>query len=250
MLKPEQIRAHQFVVGGKGTYKAQEVDDYLAEVLQSYEQMFRENGELVRKISLLAERVEAYRNDEDNIRVALLTAQRMADQIQKDANEKAKQQLDEVNAIAEQTKRAAQEQANKTVSIANDQANATINDAQKRARDLLNDAQMEVQGQSNALAQLKNEHMQIKEQLTALYTQQLQKINEMPVFTPAPAQPAAVAATPSVSVAQPVDTPAQQEPAEEQPAQEGFRVHLEPVPAQQEQNKSFSGFFQNATTTD
>ena len=46
------------------------------------------------KISLLAERVSQYKKDEDNIRRALLTAERMADKIQRDSRQSAQEQLD------------------------------------------------------------------------------------------------------------------------------------------------------------
>ena len=77
MLTPAQVRNHQFSASGRGTYRAAEVDDFFASVCDSYEQMFRENGELLKKIGLLADKVEEYKSDEDNIREALLTAQRM-----------------------------------------------------------------------------------------------------------------------------------------------------------------------------
>lgn len=45
-------------------------------------------------MSLLAERVSQYKKDEDNIRRALLTAERMADKIQREAQQSAQEQLD------------------------------------------------------------------------------------------------------------------------------------------------------------
>lgn len=140
MLRPEQIRIHHFTLTNKGTYKAEEVEAYMTEVLTSYEQMFRENGELVRKIGLLAERVEEYRRDEDNIRAALLTAQRMADKIQKDANEQTAQQIQETN---EQTTKQIQETNEKTaqqIQEANRLAETTVSQAQERAQNMLTQA--------------------------------------------------------------------------------------------------------------
>ena len=83
MLKPEQLKSHRFISAGRGTYEAEDVDSFLREVSASYEKMFKENGDLVKKMSLLAERVSQYKKDEDNIRRALLTAERMADKIQR-----------------------------------------------------------------------------------------------------------------------------------------------------------------------
>ena len=102
MLKPEQIRSHRFISAGRGTYEASDVDAFLREVSASYEQVFRENGDLVNKISLLAERVSQYKKDEDNIRRALLTAERMADKIQRDSRQSAQEQLDSAEKKAQE----------------------------------------------------------------------------------------------------------------------------------------------------
>ena len=93
MLTPAKIKNHHFDASGRNAYKAESVDSFFAEVAESYEQMFRENGEMYKKIGLLAERLEEYRKDEDNIRNALLTAQRMAEKITNEAQAKADELL-------------------------------------------------------------------------------------------------------------------------------------------------------------
>ena len=102
MLTPAQVRNHQFSASGRGTYRASEVDDFFASVCESYEQMFRENGELLKKIGLLADKVEEYKSDEDNIREALLTAQRMANKIISDAKAEAEKKLSDAEQKAQQ----------------------------------------------------------------------------------------------------------------------------------------------------
>ena len=111
MLKPEQIRSHRFISAGRGTYEASDVDAFLREVSASYEQVFRENGDLVNKISLLAERVSQYKKDEDNIRRALITAERMADKIQRDSQQSAQEQLDSAEKKAQELVASAQNSA-------------------------------------------------------------------------------------------------------------------------------------------
>ena len=66
MLKPEQIRSHRFISAGRGTYEASDVDAFLREVSASYEQVFRENGDLVNKISLLADIARLASNKPNN----------------------------------------------------------------------------------------------------------------------------------------------------------------------------------------
>ena len=55
----------------------------------SFEEAYTQNEALLKKISLLADKVEEYRRDEDTIRSALLVAQRTADQVVREAKEKA-----------------------------------------------------------------------------------------------------------------------------------------------------------------
>ena len=108
MLKPEQLKSHRFISAGRGTYEAEDVDSFLREVSASYEKMFKENGDLVKKMSLLAERVSQYKKDEDNIRRALLTAERMADKIQREAQQSAQEQLDSAEKRAQELVSSAQ----------------------------------------------------------------------------------------------------------------------------------------------
>ena len=57
MLTPDKINEKQFQSSGRGSYRAEDVDAFINEVSASYEQMFKENGDLVRKISILAKKV-------------------------------------------------------------------------------------------------------------------------------------------------------------------------------------------------
>ena len=100
MLTPAKITNHHFEASGRNAYKAESVDTFIREVAESYEQMFRENGEMFKKINLLAQRLEEYRNDEDNIRNALLTAQRAAEKITREAEARAKATLAQAEAEA------------------------------------------------------------------------------------------------------------------------------------------------------
>lgn len=141
MLTPKQIKNHEFQLAGRNAYRASDVDDFMAEIYESYDQMFRENAELVKKLSLLADKVSEYKNDEDNIRNALLMAERMKDSILAEAQDKAKAAL----AATEERVRAAKEAVDeKTATIlqnANAEAEDIISDANSRAEETLKLAQ-------------------------------------------------------------------------------------------------------------
>ena len=131
MLTPAQIRSHRFTSAVRGSYKAEEVDAFFEEVAASYEQAFRENAELIKKISVLAQKVEEYRADEDNIKATLLTAQRVADEMMSDAGEKSAQML-----------KAASERQEYVESSSKAKAQIVIDEANKTARDKIFEAEI------------------------------------------------------------------------------------------------------------
>lgn len=191
MLTPSKIKNHHFEASGKNAYRAQSVDDFFDIVADSYEQMFKENGELVKKISLLAERVEEYRNDEDNIRAALLTAQRMADQIMRETNEKAEAQLAEAVANAKKIEEDAAAKAKELVESAQAKADAKLIDAAATAKRLIEDATAEAKEQAvvardkmiktqAALGLVEKEADSFKKQLLDLYREHIELIAKIP----------------------------------------------------------------------
>lgn len=72
-----------------GGYRAEDVDAFIDEVIASFEQLKKEKTNLVHKIDRLATRLEEYRADEETVRNALLTSQKMSDACIKEAKEKA-----------------------------------------------------------------------------------------------------------------------------------------------------------------
>ena len=141
MLKPEQIRSHRFISAGRGTYEAGDVDSFLSEVAASYEQVFRENGDLVKKISLLAERVSQYKKDEDNIRRALLTAERMADKIQRESQQSAQEQLDSAEKRAQELIASAQNRADVLETAASVKASQLTEESNRNATERITSAE-------------------------------------------------------------------------------------------------------------
>lgn len=191
MLTPAKITNHHFEASGRNAYKAESVDSFIKEVAESYEQMFRENGEMFKKINLLAQRLEEYRNDEDNIRNALLTAQRAAEKITKDAQAKAEQLVDEVKDRTATERERLDAVANEMLTKAKYDAEAIIEDAKKQAQSILDKAIMDskeasVSARSDmikeiaALDTMKQEVTKFKQQILADYAAQIELINQLP----------------------------------------------------------------------
>lgn len=191
MLTPAKIKNHHFEASGRNAYKADGVDRFFEEVADSYEQMFRENGEMYKKISLLAERLEEYRNDEDNIRNALLTAQRMAEQIQREAREKSDALISEAQARAVAENARVDAQTNEMLAAATYQAQAIVAEANKQAAKIIDDATRDSKEaaisardwmikEEAALEMMKIEVTKFKKQILDSYAQQLELIETLP----------------------------------------------------------------------
>ena len=191
MLTPAKITNHHFEASGRNAYKAESVDSFIKEVAESYEQMFRENGEMYKKINLLAQRLEEYRNDEDNIRNALLTAQRAAEKITKEAQDKADKLLAEVQARTDTENERLDAAAKEMLTKAKYQADYIVEEAQKQAKEIVEKAVVEskeasVNARSDmikelaALETMKQEVTKFKQQILGEYAAQVELINKLP----------------------------------------------------------------------
>lgn len=191
MLTPAKITNHHFEASGRNAYKAESVDTFIQEVAESYEQMFRENGEMFKKINLLAQRLEEYRNDEDNIRNALLTAQRAAEKITREAQEKADKLVADVKERTDTENERLDAAAKEMLTKAKYQADAIVEEAQKQAKEIAEKAiqdskEAAVSARSDmikelaALETMKQEVTKFKQQILGEYAAQVELIGKLP----------------------------------------------------------------------
>lgn len=193
MLTPAKIKNHHFEVAGRNSYKADSVDTFLEEVADSYDKMFQENGEMFKKLNLLAERLEEYRKDEDNIRNALLDAQRTAGKVISDAKEKADEMIAEVTErttndharidaeIAEKTN-AANMQIQTMLAEAQAQAEKIIDDATRDSKEAAIRARDNMIKEEAALDTMKQEVTKFKKLLLDKYSEQVALVESLPEF--------------------------------------------------------------------
>lgn len=88
MLTANEIREVKFN-RSMGGYKTTEVDDFLDRCAEAVDELTKINGENERKMQVLAETILDYRNQEDSIRSALISAQRMSESVISDARKQA-----------------------------------------------------------------------------------------------------------------------------------------------------------------
>lgn len=88
MLTPQEVSSHAFTKQVMGGYNMTMVDEFLDELTDDYTSLYKENAALKAKLKVLVEKVEDYRATEDSMRATLLTAQKMADSIVHEAEQK------------------------------------------------------------------------------------------------------------------------------------------------------------------
>ena len=117
MLTVKEINEVSFGKAGFSGYKPEDVDNFIDEVVESFTQLQAEkddalqqcaqqnqqmeelnrqvaelkvkNSELQKKLGILAQKIESYREEEDGIKEAILSAQRMGKEALQDAKGKA-----------------------------------------------------------------------------------------------------------------------------------------------------------------
>ena len=138
MITPNQIKEKILSTASHG-YDIDETDVFLNEVYASYDSLYNENKQLYKKMDVLANKIEEYREEEDNIKATLITAQKAADQLTRGTKEKAEALLRETDA-----------RANATVANAKEKAEAIVAEANKRAEEITASAQGEKDAVVNA----------------------------------------------------------------------------------------------------
>ena len=202
MMTPSELKQYEFKTAGRNAYKADDVDSFFGEVLVNYEKMFRENSELIKRVSLLADRLENYKKDEVDIKQAVLSAQKAADIIVRDAEESvadAKQEAEAILAAAKGEADIIKSDAEKQAiadsdllrSIARDKAEEIMNKAKEKAHGILiaaNDSASNTVGaatrtitsESIHYDMLKKEVSEFRASILAQYKAHIELISKLP----------------------------------------------------------------------
>ncbi len=99
MLTPIDIQKQEFDVKFRG-YNADEVDNFLDLVGSDYEKLYKENIELKQQLKTLSKEIENYRTMENSLKESIVLAQSAADDVKKNASEKAANIIEVANSEA------------------------------------------------------------------------------------------------------------------------------------------------------
>ncbi|MBQ8077523.1 MAG: DivIVA domain-containing protein [Eubacterium sp.] len=144
MISANDLRNVKLTKTDKG-YSIEEVNATLNAAATTIDAYVNENKELYRKMELLAARIEEYREEEDSIKSALITAQKMADQIRKESSEKADKTVTDANDQAGKIVSEARDYANSIIKQKTDEANAMTSEAEQKANEAINSSKIVAQ---------------------------------------------------------------------------------------------------------
>lgn len=148
MLTIDEIKNISFRKANRGGgYHPDDVDSFIDDVVATFEQMKREKSDLIRKMDILANRIEKYRADEEIVRNALISSQRISDETIKDANEKAE---------------------------------GIIKDAEARAQLMVMDANKAVLAKKDEMLKLEKDAADLRDAVLAMYKKHIEVISELP----------------------------------------------------------------------
>ena len=101
MMTPQEVASHAFAKAALGGYNMAMVDDFLDALTEDYTALYNDNAILKNKLKVLSDTVEEYRATDNAMRKTLLAAQRMADSIVAEAEEKKSALVKDAEGVAE-----------------------------------------------------------------------------------------------------------------------------------------------------
>ncbi len=201
MLNPNDIKYVSLQKASRNSYKAEDVNAFLETVFDSYSQLYRENSELIAKLQLLAEKIEAYRREEESIGSALVAAQKTAERIVLDTREGIKSERQEAkqkavkmladaelksnmiinssNEKAAEILTRAKEEADNTIKVSVEESEKMIREAIAQAEHITSAAKLEFLREKDHLANMQKEVLEFKTKLMSVYKAHVSLINEL-----------------------------------------------------------------------
>jgi len=103
MITPLELEKMDFKKSFFG-YSKKSVEDFFEKVKIDYEKIYKENIELKDKVNILNDSVAQYKSMEDVLKTAMITAQASAEEVKKNAQEKADNIIQEAEYMAQKAR--------------------------------------------------------------------------------------------------------------------------------------------------
>lgn len=145
MLNINEIDNVKFRKSNIGGYRAEDVDNFIDEVKESVEKLQNENADLLNKVKILAKKIGEYKDSEESVHIALVKAQKLADDSIKEANIEAQR---------------------------------IVSAAQKDAERILSNTKNEIFMQERTLVQLRKKVKEFRSNILSMYKEHIKIVND------------------------------------------------------------------------
>ena len=158
MFTPQQIDQISFNRSTFGGYDMQQVDEFLEPLTEDYVALYKENALLKSKMRVLVGKLEEYRKNEATMKEAAANAQRAADKMIREAEEKCAKMMANASetAAASAASAAAAAETTKNNEAAIAAENARVEEARQAAAAKINELQEQLRSCIQALDRIKN----------------------------------------------------------------------------------------------
>lgn len=161
----QEIKEKSFDTAMRG-YRPEEVNSYLGEICSYIKELQNEKLELLKKMEVLAVKVEEYRKDEESIQEALLGAQKLGKSVVAEAKQKAEMLTQDSEEKSQKMLFDAKEESEKILFEAKSTAKALLTKAKTEA------AKMEEETKQNIEHIVRSTKYQIDKEQTNLFRMQ------------------------------------------------------------------------------
>jgi len=150
MITPVDLENKEFKKGFRG-YDIDEVETFLTELSKDYAKSYRENASLKDKNAILTDAIENYKEMEETMRSAIISAQRTSEEILRNAHE---------------------------------QADTIIKEAKLKASEIMNELDKDVQALKRETEEIEGRNMLLRAKLKAVLNTYLGMLDEIPTSEP------------------------------------------------------------------
>lgn len=154
MITIDEVKNITFRKANLGGYRTEDVEAFIEEIADTLETNKKEKIELVHKLDILAKRIEEYRKDEEDVKGALLNAQKIKNLV-----------IDE-----------AKEEAEKILSSAKEEAIL----AKQEVEDISINTNISIINQKNEFLKLQADAVLLRETLLKVYNEHIKNIELLP----------------------------------------------------------------------
>lgn len=180
MLTLEEIENISFRKSGLGGYKTDDVDNFVDGVIVKVKDLQSANKELESRIEQLNVQIKQFKEKQESVQDAIITAEMTSKSLVRDATHKAEVLVTDANTKAENIVKDATEKAEKMIAESTKKADTIMDNAVRQSAKKVDENNKTLENQKKLITQIQNEVTRFKDALIQSYRSHLEMIDSLP----------------------------------------------------------------------